>query len=218
MDFVKWHKYSFDRGSLSGEKYSLPIVVRVEKNEEYYNADAFTAAVKLIAELFGSGKWEDSLDLWMRGQVRKVVRRARGQVWENLQNNLDYLYVQHNNVEMMVFEPHLLDNIPPVLKKLQVQGIEFNNNIPSGELETGFNFAVDPLLGMSTGKSIAQVAHAAQFLLMTEQPDVLGDWFQKGCPSHYTRWESITDPTVQVVDAGFTEIPPDSLTVKGVLL
>lgn len=201
------------------DPYSLPIVVRVEKNETYSEEDAYVAVVKLMVELFNSGKWDVSLNEWMKGRIRKVTRKARASQWENIKE-LDHLYVKHNNVEMMVFEPHRLEELNPMLRKLQVQGIDFVKSVPAASEVgfTGFVFAVNPELTMSTGKTIAQVAHSAQVLILSQPETVLQKWVDTGFAVKNVQWDSLTEPDVNIQDAGLTEIPAGSYTVKGKLV
>lgn len=201
------------------EPYSLPIVVRVEKTETYTEEDAFIAVIKLMVALFDSNKWNTSLEQWVKGRIRKVTRKARASQWENLKT-LDHIYAKHNNVEMMVFEPHKLNELNPLLKKLQVQGIDFEKNVAQEQNSSfqGMVVAVNPELAMSTGKTIAQVAHSAQILIFTKSKTELQKWVDTNFAVSISSWDKVVVPDVSVQDAGLTEIPAGSFTVKAKLV
>jgi peptidyl-tRNA hydrolase len=71
---------------------------------------------------------------------------------------------------------------------------------------------------MSSGKVVAQVAHAAVIAAGT---GALEDWVAAGCPAEVRRVgeERFTalcrrdDLAARVVDAGLTEVPPGTVTV-----
>lgn len=194
------------------EAYSLPIVVRVERNEEYNNETAYIAVAKLMAEVFNQNTWVEDLQTWMKGRIRKVVRKARANAWESLKT-LDHVYVKHENVELMAFKPHKLDELNPILKKLQVQGIEFVQSTPNDQ-SSGLNIAVNPNLAMSTGKTLAQVAHAAQLFILQSPKTHVEQWQKNEYPVTIVPWETYQNPEITIQDAGLTEIPAGSYTVK----
>lgn len=83
--------------------------------------------------------------------------------------------------------------------------------------------AVNPRLSMTTGKSVAQVAHASQLALMLLPEDRVAAWAAAGFPLQLTpadapafenlvRRERPEDGIVAVRDAGFTEVAPGSVT------
>jgi peptidyl-tRNA hydrolase len=197
------------------DAYSLPIVVRVERNETYSENDAFIAVALGMKELFSNNKWEESLQAWMRGRIRKVVRKARGAAWEKL-FDFDHIYVKHNNVEVLIFEPHRLDvPLPAEIKKLQVQGIDFIPDTPVVSSGIRLAISVNPELTMSTGKTLAQIGHAAQIAILRTEPNVWEKWINNGSIISIEPWNTFDDNDVfDVFDAGFTEIPAGSLTVK----
>lgn len=198
------------------EPYSLPIVVRVERGEQYNAIDSYEAVTLLMAKLFNEETWVEDLETWMQGRIRKVVRKARATAWENAKT-LPHLYVKHKNIELLVFKPHKLDELNPILKKLQVQGIDFTHTTPEAFTESpALNIAVNPDLTMSTGKTLAQVAHSAQLFILKGDKSQISQWQLNNFPVNIVQWATIPDTseTITIQDAGLTEIPPGSYTVK----
>ena len=80
-------------------------------------------------------------------------------------------------------------------------------------------YILNPTLEMSSGKTLAQIAHAATGA--AAQPD-LGPWVAAGCPARVAVPETravfaslcgAEDLAAEVVDAGLTEVPPGTVTV-----
>jgi hypothetical protein len=77
-------------------------------------------------------------------------------------------------------------------------------------------YALNPAAAMSSGKTVAQVAHAAVMA-----SDGLEDWAAAGCPGRVLAPDALTfatlaacsDCVARVVDAGLTEVAPGTITV-----
>ncbi|MFD0854691.1 hypothetical protein ACFQ07_20805, partial [Actinomadura adrarensis] len=76
--------------------------------------------------------------------------------------------------------------------------------------------ALNPDVPMSTGKAAAQSGHAAQLLLMQGRKKDVAAWLEAGARVHIARdtpWSKcVKRATVAVRDAGFTEVPPGTMT------
>ena len=82
----------------------------------------------------------------------------------------------------------------------------------------GVTYAVNPAAVMSSGKTVAQVAHAA---VMAADGGRAEAWVAAGCPGVViappaAEWADLAardDLVARVVDAGLTEVPPGTVTV-----
>jgi peptidyl-tRNA hydrolase len=79
-------------------------------------------------------------------------------------------------------------------------------------------YALNPAAVMSSGKTVAQVAHAA---VMAADTGALDHWVAAGCPGNViapgaARFAALASRgacVARVVDAGLTEVPPGTVTV-----
>ena len=99
----------------------------------------------------------------------------------------------------------------PVLEKLQAMSTDLGPPPPEPHGD-GLRYVLNPRLDMSSGKIVAQVAHAA----------VMADW--DGEASLYVppreEFDALCardDLAAKVVDAGLTEVPPGTVTVLAMI-
>jgi hypothetical protein len=105
----------------------------------------------------------------------------------------------------------------PLLERLQAMSTELEPAPASAPPRPGaVTYLLNPAITMSSGKTIAQIAHAAVMAA-----DNLEDWAQAGCPAEVLAPDAATfaaacerpDLAAKVVDAGLTEVPPGTVTV-----
>lgn len=104
------------------------------------------------------------------------------------------------------------------VRRCQVAGLDLERaDRPVDVSGPGLLVSVNAGLGMSTGKAAAQVAHALFLHALTADRLPVAVWAASGFPFtldaagvHFDR----PAPTVEVRDAGFTEIAPGSITVR----
>jgi len=124
-------------------------------------------------------------------------------------------------------EPHAGDDdavvaLPPrrrsergeALTRLQAMSTELVPPPPDGRGPV--TYALNPRARMSTGKTLAQIAHGA---VMAATDD---DWVRAGCPARViapgeAAFDALTgteECVAEVRDAGLTEVPPGTITVR----
>lgn len=226
MSIIDWSDYDSLPHYLRDEEqpYSLPIVVRVEKDESLMpsHEEALIATAKAITlflddeRTINDGEWAASTNAWLKGRIRKVARRARAAAWDNAVS-LGGILVKHGNAEVLVLPPHPVDEAPIVIKKLQVAGLDLpRKNFESAS--SGLLLSLNPKVPMTTGKSLAQIGHAAQLAIFNSDKVSLAAWKEKSFPTALCDWEAYSEWTADVQDAGFTEVPAGSFTAKSLLL
>ncbi len=174
--------------------------------------DIFDAAAAGVDEILLSEDraFRERLDAWNSERIRKIVKRARNKAWSDiLALDLPHITVESGDARVAVFAPLRPSEYPRPLANAQVTGLEApHRRDPSpGALRVH----MDPALHMSTGKAVAQLGHAVQ-LFGRERADVASRWRQQG--RHVEVVLGVPDEPLAVVvrDAGFTEVPPNSLT------
>jgi hypothetical protein len=164
---------------------------------------AAVACVREFAE-------EPALAAW-RPRPGKVCLRARSRAqWEGV------LEEPHVVVEDAVaaLPPRRRSERGPLLERLQAMSTDLGP--PPSERAPGLNYVLNPRCPMSSGKVLAQVAHAAVMAA-----EALPAWADAGCPAHlvvpgeyaFAKLERSGDGVARVVDAGLTEVPPGTVTV-----
>ncbi|WP_202637936.1 aminoacyl-tRNA hydrolase [Bailinhaonella thermotolerans] len=203
------------------DKRVLPLVVRIERAAPPQRTDALEAAARAVLALLDdpralSGEWAADVKLWETTGIRKVVRRARGAEWRRVLD-LPGLTVTVRTAEVRVHPPVPLDAWPRDLSRLQVSGTDLADTEEPGPFEPPVIW-FNPGLGMTAGKAMAQVGHAAQLAWWATPEEARTAWRESGFalavreadPEH---WAALEDSGLPVVrDAGFTEIAPGSCT------
>lgn len=151
-------------------------------------------------------RWRDGFDDWWRHSFRKVCLRAEPREWEEVR------LLDHERVgDVACLPPARRSMRDRVLVRMQALSEKAG---PLPELDDddvgagGLTLAVATDLGMSAGKTLAQVGHAA--LMADLDPDLA----VRVAGAGGERWAGLARIAVAVVrDGGLTEIVPGSETV-----
>ena len=170
------------------------------------------------------GPWHAEYAAWLDARMRKIARRARGAQWR-ASTEVDGVSCEVGGALARAFVPGLVDHVDPRLGRLQIGGTDLERDEP-GPAPTDVPVVwIDAGLQMSVGKAAAQVGHGVMLLIAAMDPARLGDWMAEGTPVAVRevggeRWSALARaveagvPGVAgVVDAGYTEVAPGSLTV-----
>ncbi len=214
-----------ETGRDAAPQFVLPLVARIERAEPPSRTDALETAARAVLVLLsdersaGDGEWAAAVRDWQDARIRKVVRRARGAEWRRA-GALPGITVTGHHAEVRVFPPVPLDGWPKELARLQVSGTELDDPRPPGAPVAGAPVLwLNSGLGMSTGKEMAQVGHAAQLAWWELSAEERAAWRAAGFPlsvrsARGEHWQELTRSGLPVVtDAGFTEIAPGKTVV-----
>lgn len=138
----------------------------------------------------------------------KVVLRARSpSQWTRV---LEEPHAGDEDV-VVAIPPRRRSERGPALERLQAMSTALEP--PPSEGRGPVTYALNPRARMSTGKTLAQIAHAA-VMAATDR-----DWVEAGCPARViapdeTAFAALTDCVAEVRDAGLTEVPAGTITVR----
>jgi peptidyl-tRNA hydrolase len=183
---------------------------------------AGAAAVGAVRRFGEEPERAEAMSAW-RERPGKVALRARGGQWDDVLMAEDFAYAGDLDGACVLALPPMrrsersellarrLQAFASELEPLaEVEGVE----AVAGEL----TYVVNPGITMSTGKTMAQVAHAATMASYTGSVEA---WIDGGCPARavtttkaeFDRLCAGDDLVAKVEDAGLTEVPPGTITV-----
>ncbi len=207
------------------EPWALSLVARVEREPAPAHTDVLVAAARAVVLLLTDerttapgGEFHDTVAAWRGRRIRKITRRARGVRWERTAE-LPHVEARSGDAAVRAFAPHPRDDVPPLLKPLQVGGLDLTD--PEGAAVPAaapglLTIRLHPGVRMSTGKAAAQVGHAAQ-LAWERLPALLTSaWAAGGFGVRVLIGAPVlpAGERVDVRDGGFTEVPPGTVTAS----
>lgn len=162
-----------------------------------------------------------SINSWMKGRIRKVVRRAKNIAWDKVQD-VDGLSYADDKVSLRVMTPTDMESIPVSVRKTQVSGMQTVDNELSfvSDPDPLFTIFLNRSLNMSPPKAAVAAAHAAHLMLMKLTPSDYEKWKSSGFAMKVTTLYSLDSPFVEFMsvaihDGGLTEVTPGSVTAMG---
>jgi hypothetical protein len=186
------------------------VVVRRGAFEDLSTAGELTgaAAVKTVSKFAG----DPDLEAW-RPRPGKVVLRARGGQWDELLREEDRRVVIGDAVAAL--PPRRRSERGALLGRMQAMtsALEPPPERPGSDAGK-LTYFVNPRIEMSSGKTLAQIAHAA-VMAAGKHPG----WADAGCPAQVVlppaaRFDDLCDSAeLKVEDAGLTEVAPGTVTV-----
>ncbi|SPT53201.1 Uncharacterised protein [Actinomyces bovis] len=114
----------------------MQIAVHYNKVHPPRQVDVAEATARAVVMLLASpqaapgGEWADAVAYWQDGRIRKLVRRARGARWQEIQALPGLSLSQAGPegwapAEVRAFVPGPVRPLPPALAKTQVEGTRF---------------------------------------------------------------------------------------------
>jgi hypothetical protein len=170
---------------------------------------AGAAAVRCVRESAG----DPALEEW-RERPGKVCLRARTESqWRQVLEEPHALAGDPDGEAAIALPPRRRSERGPLLERLQAMSTQLDPPPETTDAD-GVIYMLNPAITMSSGKTIAQIAHAAVMAA-----DALDDWH--GFPATviappqdvFASACERDDLAAKVVDAGLTEVPPGTVTV-----
>jgi peptidyl-tRNA hydrolase len=198
----------------------LPFVLRIERSDPPPQVDALEAAARAVLLMLTTDRpeWVPAVRAWDGQRIRKVVRRARGAEWRRALT-VDGLDVVHGGAELRIYPPVPVDDWPPELSRLQVGGTNLDQPSEPPPVPAGTPLVLlSPHVDLSTGKAMAQAAHAAQLGWRDVGRARRRRWLEAGLPvavrdASVGEWDAAIARGAPVVhDGGFTEVAPGTPT------
>jgi hypothetical protein len=202
-------KFRTDHDDIRIDPYRLYLVVRRGAFTDLSTGGelAGAAAVACVRDFEIPEEW--------RERPGKVTLRARtGGQWEQV---LELPHALAGDA-VAALPPMRRSERPPLLTKLQAMSTELEPPPETAPPGPGLTYLLNPAITMSSGKTIAQIAHAAVIAADTLRFE---DWVTAGCPAQviaprpdvFAAACARDDLAAKVVDGGLTEIPPGTITV-----
>jgi peptidyl-tRNA hydrolase PTH2 len=176
---------------------------------------AGAAAVACLREFEPRPEHHDAIAAW-RERPGKVCLRARTQAqWEQLLAEPHALAGD----AVVALPPRLRSQRGPLLERLQAMSTALEPPPDDAPPQPGtVTYALNPAAAMSSGKTVAQIAHAA---VMAADSRALEGWVAAGCPgqviapgaANFAALAARGECVARVVDAGLTEVAPGTVTV-----
>lgn len=197
-----------------------PIVLLVDKSEPAAHRDAVAAAAVASVRSYAATQDSQAWENWLYGRFTKTVRRANPSTFERLAAEAPSGPVSVGRAQAIAFEPVTYGEMPKKLAKLQVSGTQLPDEPPAPQPDTAPCVILNLDLEMSTGKAAAQAAHALlSWYLALPLPEQLA-WEHAGWPAavqfipgaRFTELAAGPGAGPLIVDAGMTEIAPDTAT------
>jgi peptidyl-tRNA hydrolase len=167
-------------------------------------ARAAAVATRRCAHRFGEdNRWRDGFDDWWRHSFRKVCLRAEPREWEAVRG------LDHERVgDVACLPPVRRSARARVLGRMQTLSEDAGELPVPDALAAGLTLVVATGLGMSSGKTLAQIGHAALMAELDPELEVAV------AGAGEDEWELLRRHALAVVrDGGLTEIAVGSETV-----
>jgi hypothetical protein len=180
---------------------------------------AGAAAVACLRVFETQPEHEGAIAAW-RERPGKVCLRARTNAqWAQVLGEPHTLAGAPDGEAVIALPPRPRSQRGPLLERLQAMSSALEAPPEEAPEEAGtVTYALNPAAVMSSGKTVAQVAHAA---VMAAGTGELEHWVAAGCPGQViapgaARFAALAARgacVARVVDAGLTEVPPGTVTV-----
>jgi hypothetical protein len=164
-------------------------------------------------------EWAECVEAW-RPRPGKVCLRARTlSQWEQVLAEPHEPAGDPEGEAVLALPPRRRSQRGPLLERLQAMSTDLGAAPSEAPARPGaLTYVLNPDAPMSSGKTLAQIAHAA--VMAADAPE-LEDWVRDGCPGRvlapspaaFRAAAAGDDVVARVADAGLTEVAPGTVTV-----
>lgn len=198
----------------------------VEDNKDFTGLQLAHALAVSVASFLDSVKPDSerakSIERWMEGRIRKILRRAKNSAWNAVQAEDGETY-EVEGVKIRVLTPTAMDSIPKAVAKCQVSHLTTLPDTAAtyGPLSPCLKIYTNRSLNMSAPKAAVAAAHVAQLMGMKLTLADYNLWRENKFALTVSTLGEISDfvesvSSVAVRDAGLTEVVPGSITAIGI--
>jgi peptidyl-tRNA hydrolase len=182
---------------------------------------AGAAAVSCVRRFEHDERFAQAFAEW-RPRPGKVVLRARGGQWTDALAQPHALAGDGGTygASVIALPPRRRSQRGPLLERMQAMTSELAPppDDPPAPGPHSLTYLLNPGIEMSSGKTLAQIAHAA---VMAADSGAHEEWVAGGCrarlakpsPEEFDRLCRSPGLAARVEDAGLTEVPPGTVTV-----
>lgn len=213
----------------TADTFVQPIILLVDKADPAAHGDAIraaaTASVAAYAKDLAAGADLTPWNLWLDGPFTKSVRRADAKTFAKLADadGGDYVHAAFGKARALALRPTAYENLAKSISRLQVSGTELPvraSDEPHRNQPDAPTLVLNGSLGMSSGKAAAQGSHGLFAWFLTLDDAARAEWFAAGCPfqlhmagaAEFAERSAAVSDELLIVDAGRTEIEPDTAT------
>ena len=210
---------------MADDPYRMFLVVRRGAFDDLETGGvlAGAAAVACLRRFADDPEYAEAIRQW-RDRPGKVTLRARGGQWDQvLRQEPMAIAGDPDGASVLALPPRRRSERGELLTKLQAMSSELTpaptiDRTPQPEPDR-ITYILNPRLEMSSGKTMAQIAHAATMSAATGD---LEAWVAAACPGRVVVPHTQTSfdglcafpgLSAKVEDAGLTEVPPGTITV-----
>ncbi|MEA5634006.1 MAG: peptidyl-tRNA hydrolase [Cutibacterium granulosum] len=156
------------------DPWAMDVVVLRDKHRPARRVDACEAAARAVVSLLDDprcqpdGPWWQAVQHWENTRIRKIVRRADGKRWADVQEVAGITVTQpapdddHDAAAVRAIVPAPVGGQPRAVNKLQISGTHLPDDGVSASSDAIVTIEINPMIEMTTGKACAQCGHAAQ--------------------------------------------------------
>ncbi|SER71359.1 hypothetical protein SAMN05443377_10722 [Propionibacterium cyclohexanicum] len=207
----------------------MQLVVYRDRHLPAREVDVCEAAARAVVRVLDDprsqpgGPWYESVKHWSDGRIRKLVRRADGKRWTDVQELDGVTVIQpgargYGEARVRAFVPGPVRPLVKALDKLQVSGTHFPPEGLSLATTALAVVEVTPHEDMTSGKLAAQCGHAAQGLYELADAAQRASWRADDFRVEVRhpgagQWDR-SSRQVSIVDAGFTELDGPAETTR----